>query len=70
MGSHPRCKGDTYFRRNLEDMSYVPPLPSSYCPDLPQGLDDVLLKALHKNRDERYENGVVLRNALRRVAPP
>jgi len=41
--------------------------PTDVNPNLPQRLDDILLKALEKNPDNRYETTVNLRNDLREL---
>lgn len=40
------------------------PAPSTLNPDLPPGLDEIVLKALAKNRDDRYEDCAAFRLAL------
>ncbi|TDD59016.1 Stk1 family PASTA domain-containing Ser/Thr kinase [Kribbella antibiotica] len=41
--------------------------PSSFDPDIPPEVDAVVLKALVKNRDERYQSAVEMRQDLHRV---
>jgi tetratricopeptide (TPR) repeat protein len=43
------------------------PTPPSEIVDVPAGLDDVLLTAMAKDRDDRYESILYLRDALREV---
>ena len=40
------------------------PRPSMYRPDIPAGLDDIVLKALKKTRHERFESAGALRDEL------
>jgi serine/threonine protein kinase len=44
-----------------------PPKPSEVNPDLPEALDSVLLKAIEKNKQDRYETALHLRDDLRRI---
>jgi serine/threonine protein kinase/Tol biopolymer transport system component len=45
----------------------TPPAPSAIVPSVPQALDHVLVKALEKYRDLRYQNAVDLRTDLNRL---
>jgi eukaryotic-like serine/threonine-protein kinase len=45
-----------------------PPAPSSLRPDVPAGLDEVVLRALGKSRDERYASWTEFADALAKVA--
>ncbi len=45
----------------------TPPRPSEVCPDLPHELDDVLLRALEKDRDKRFQSAELFRCALESV---
>ncbi|MBC7542443.1 MAG: AAA family ATPase [Candidatus Sericytochromatia bacterium] len=38
-----------------QHLAQRPPAPSAVCPEVPPGLDDVLLKLLAKNPDDRYQ---------------
>ncbi len=42
--------------------------PSTYNPDCPPQLDAIVLRALHKNRDERYQSAAEMRLALQKLA--
>jgi len=42
----------------------APPAPSTIRSDLPEGLEDVMLKALAANPDERFQTADEMRNAL------
>jgi serine/threonine-protein kinase len=46
------------------------PAPSSIVPDLPPGLDEVVAKALARDREERFQLASDLQEALERVLPP
>mgnify|MGYP001826734852 CR=1 FL=1 len=47
----------------------VPP-PSTLRSDIPPGLESVLMKALAKNRDNRYSDALTMRTALKALATP
>lgn len=36
-------------------ISTPPPLPSHFCPDVPKGIEKIVLKALEKNPDDRFQ---------------
>lgn len=44
-----------------------PPLPSSIQPDIPKELEAVILKAIEKDPEERYQNALEFRSALIKV---
>jgi serine/threonine-protein kinase len=48
----------------------APPSPRSFAPDLPSGLEAVLLRALEKNRERRYASATELATAIREGANP
>lgn len=48
----------------LKIMGDIPKPPSSIVNSIPKSLDDIILKALAKNRDERYKTGSEFSNAL------
>ena len=57
----------------LQHLTLAPPLPSQVNPELSPEVDAVLLRALAKNPEERYQTGVELMDALEtafRVRPP
>ena len=45
----------------------IPPAPIELVPDLPQELSDIIMQALSKNPDERWQNGAEFAAALRQV---
>ena len=45
----------------------IPPAPIELVPDLPQELSDIIMQALAKNPDERWQNGDEFAAALRRI---
>lgn len=44
--------------------------PSEFRPDVPDGLDEVLSRALNPDREERYKTARHFLDALRRIVPP
>jgi serine/threonine-protein kinase len=68
-GKHPfrkESEGATMFAITAPD-PVVPP--RKFLPDYPQGLQDVLLKALEKDRDQRYGSASELLRALDKALP-
>jgi len=49
----------------LQHITQAPPLPRSINPELSQGVEDVLLKALEKDPRKRYQSGEALMDALK-----
>lgn len=47
-----------------------PPLPSTLAPDLPPGIDAVVMKGLARNRDDRYSTAMDMARAIENVIPP
>ncbi|MCU0520144.1 MAG: protein kinase [Anaerolineae bacterium] len=47
----------------------TPPPPSQIRPDLPRALEDIILKALAKDPNQRFDDGEALANALNQLAP-
>jgi hypothetical protein len=45
-----------------------PPSPSDVAPEVPRGLSAVVLKALEKRKEDRYQTAAAMRDDLRRVA--
>ena len=60
----PPFKGDTAVSVAYQHVSQNPPVPSSISPDIPVGLDRVVLKALTKNRADRYSDAASMREDL------
>lgn len=48
----------------LQHVKQAPPPPRQYAPDLPVGLENVILKALEKNPGRRFQTGEALARAL------
>lgn len=65
-------KGDTPLSVVVKQLSEPLPPPTQFNPDLPQAVEDVLLKALAKDPDERYQTATELKAALRglQTQPP
>lgn len=60
----PPFKGDSAVAVAFQHVSQLPPLPSSIAPDIPPELDRVVMKALAKNREERYTDAAAMRADL------
>lgn len=60
----PPFKGDSAVAVAFQHVSQLPPLPSSIAPDIPPVLDRVVMKALAKNREERYADAAAMRADL------
>lgn len=58
----PPFKGDSAVSVAYQHVSQTPPVPSSISADIPVGLDRVVLKALTKNRDDRYATALAMRD--------
>ncbi len=63
----PPFKGDTAVAVAYQHVSATPPTPSSVTPDVPEALDRVCMKALAKNRDDRYSSAAEMRADLIRA---
>lgn len=57
----PPFQGDSAVAVAFQHVSQLPPLPSSIAPDIPASLDRVVMKALAKNREERYSDAAAMR---------
>lgn len=69
-GKHPfrkESEGATLFAITAPE-AVIPP--RKFVPDYPQPLQDVLLKALEKDRDQRYSSASELLKALDKALPP
>ena len=60
----PPFKGDSAVAVAFQHVSQLPPLPSSIASDIPEALDRVVMKALAKNREERYADANSMRADL------
>lgn len=60
----PPFKGDSAVAVAFQHVSQLPPLPSSIAPDIPESLDRVVMKALAKNREDRYPDAAHMRADL------
>lgn len=61
----PPFKGDSAVAVAFQHVSQLPRVPSSIAPDIPEALDRVVMKALAKDRDERYPDAAHMRADLR-----
>ncbi|MCI1788922.1 MAG: Stk1 family PASTA domain-containing Ser/Thr kinase [Actinomyces sp.] len=64
----PPFKGDTAVAVAYQHVSATPPTPSSVTPDVPDQLDRVVMKALAKNREDRYSSAAEMRADLIRAS--
>ena len=64
----PPFKGDSAVAVAYQHVEQIPPTPSSILSDIPDSLDRVVLKALAKNRDDRYPSATAMLADLQRVA--
>jgi serine/threonine protein kinase/DNA-binding CsgD family transcriptional regulator len=53
----------------MQHVRQQPPMPRSIVPDLPMGLETVILKALEKNPSRRFQSGEAMAAALRAAIP-
>lgn len=60
----PPFKGDSAVAVAFQHVSQLPPLPSSIAPDIPEALDRVVMKALAKDREDRYPDAAHMRADL------
>lgn len=63
----PPFRGDSAVAVAYQHVSAIPPTPSSITPDVPESLDRVVMKALAKNRDDRYSSAAAMRADLIRA---
>ena len=64
----PPFKGDSAVAVAYQHVEQIPPTPSSILSDIPDSLDRVVLKALAKNREDRYSSATAMLADLQRVA--
>ena len=64
----PPFKGDSAVAVAYQHVEQIPPTPSSILSDIPDSLDRVVLKALAKNRDDRYRSAAEMLSDLQRVS--
>jgi eukaryotic-like serine/threonine-protein kinase len=60
--------GDTPVEIAMKHLSQVPEPPSTHRPDLPRALDQVVMRALAKNPEDRYQSAEEMDADLERVA--
>ena len=60
----PPFQGDSAVSIAYQHVREVPKAPSSIALDIPESLDRVVLKALAKNRDDRYQDAAQMRSDL------
>ncbi|EPD31360.1 Stk1 family PASTA domain-containing Ser/Thr kinase [Gleimia europaea] len=64
----PPFKGDSAVAVAYQHVSEIPPTPSSITSDVPDSIDRVVMKAMAKNRDDRYSSAEEMRADLMRAA--
>ncbi len=64
----PPFKGDSAVAVAYQHVEQIPPTPSSILSDIPDSLDRVVLKALAKNREDRYPTAAAMLSDLQRVS--
>lgn len=60
----PPFKGDSAVSVAYQHVSKNPPLPSSITPDIPSGLDAVVMKAMAKDPNQRYSSAKQMRDDI------
>ncbi|MGO4251710.1 Stk1 family PASTA domain-containing Ser/Thr kinase [Paenarthrobacter nicotinovorans] len=63
--SRPPFVGDSPVSVAYQHVRETPELPSTHNPDITDALDSVLVKALQKNRTDRFQDAAAFRRALR-----
>ncbi len=58
-------ESDTPYSIAVMQVTTPPPLPRSYNPELPSSVESVILRALRKNPDDRYQTALSLSEALK-----
>ncbi len=61
--------GDNYNEVMANILMQDPPKPTSLDPDIPEGLEAVILKSLSKNREDRYESAAKMLEAIEPFLP-
>ncbi|QPK81432.1 Stk1 family PASTA domain-containing Ser/Thr kinase [Schaalia sp. ZJ405] len=64
----PPFKGDSAVSVAYQHVQQTPPIPSSITPDIPEALDRVVMKALAKDRNDRYATASSMLADLMRVS--
>lgn len=64
----PPFKGDTAVAVAYQHVSEIPPVPSAITNDIPDSIDRVVLKALAKEKDQRYTSAQAMLSDLERAA--
>jgi serine/threonine-protein kinase len=59
--------GETHFEIMTKHLNEVPPPPSEHGVDLPPGLERIILKALLKRKEDRFQTAFLFRKALEAV---
>ena len=54
--AHVPFASNTDFRVLTDHVNTPPPLPTTFYPYIPKGIENVVLKALEKNPDDRFQN--------------
>lgn len=63
----PPFRGDSAVSVAYQHVSSVPPAPSALAADVPEALDRVVMKAMAKDPNDRYESAAVMRTDLTRA---
>lgn len=63
----PPFRGDSAVSVAYQHVSTVPPAPSALAADVPESLDRVVMKAMAKDPNDRYESAAVMRTDLTRA---
>jgi serine/threonine protein kinase len=62
-------RGDSVFATMSKRLNSDPPFPSTLRPDCPRPLDDVILKAMHRDPEQRYQSAADMFGDLLRMFP-
>ncbi|WP_428825907.1 serine/threonine-protein kinase [Azonexus sp. IMCC34842] len=66
LAGRPPFAGDNVNAILYQVLNSAPPLPSSYHPNLPQGFDRIVARALAKDPDKRFQSAAEMASALRK----